>query len=314
MDIFSLIIVLLLLIFVFPFIGRKIYFLSTNKVLSIYLLSLAVFFAFNIAFVDNFKPTQIIEILAIYWRSTITFEWLFFYMFVFYFIGGIGFFGSLAEKAGELIEDSKLFSDLKKRTTPKTFIAYLLYGYCFAFGVYSGAESLIILLGVSYKSAFNFVLNILSYLQFKSPLIYIIGISLFSIKAFKYGYFSKEFWKYELTYEERRDTFLRYLRKFIVIFFYCWGVYLAVLLYYIDYFGLTTPFDYNDLDTLILVFYISLYLESIYFFKNKQNLVHHLKVQQKDYKKKVDESIELSGKVEQKEKDWDFDEEDIKFV
>jgi len=314
-KLFSLLVSLSIIFFVLPIVGKKIYNLSTRKVIGIYLLTLLGLFFFILIFIDSYDLTQCLEICSIYWNSIISMEILFYFMGAFYLIGGIGFFGSIAEKSGEITEDLNLLSKIEPRNNVKAYFSQLLYGYCFAFGLYSGLEIIFILLGVKFKPQFNFIGNIINYLQFKSIFIYIIGMTLFSIKAFKYGYFSKEFWKYELSYKERRNTWYRYLRKFIVVFFYFWGVYLSILLYYIDYFHLITPFEYNDLDMLLLIFYLSVYIESFYFYTNKKKLIHHLQVKKEDYKVKIDKTIQIAGSSEfEKEKNSNIDENDLKFV
>ncbi|MBD3352249.1 MAG: hypothetical protein GF364_12250 [Candidatus Lokiarchaeota archaeon] len=258
------------------------------------MIGIAALFAVNLAFTESFNPTQTVDIFIIYFNLIISFEILFIFMFFFYGTGGLGIVGSLFEKSSEMIEDANLFSDLKKHTTPKAFISYLIYGYVFVFGIFAGNKVLMILLGMEYKIAFLWFEEIFITLQFESTLIIILGITLFSIKAFKHGYFSKEYWKSNLTYDERRSTWYRYLRKFIVVFLYSWGIYTAFISYFIEIFGLSTPFEYGGIDSLLLVFYLAALLQSIYFFKNKTEVVSPLKTQQDDFKKKVDETIQIA--------------------
>jgi hypothetical protein len=60
-----------------------------------------------------------------------------------------------------------------------------------------------------------------------------------------------------------------------------------------------------------LVFYLALLIESLYFYKNKANIVHHLKIKQKDFAKKVDNTIKVE---DEKPKKDPFLDEDIKFT
>lgn len=311
MEIYYTLIGIFLIIAVFPTIGKRIYKSSTKRLMSVYLISISVLCLLTIVFAGSFDPNNAVEIFSIYINLTSDVEILFFFMLGFYITGGLGLFGSLAELSSETIEDSNLFANLKKKASPKAFLSYLVYGYLFVLGIYSAAKIFTILLGIEIKPELIFFQNILLGLQFESLLLVILGITLWNIKAFKFGYFSKEYWKSGLSYQQTRDTWYRYLRKFIVVFFYSWGIYVACITYIIEVFSLSTPFNYGDFDTIQIVYYFAILLESIYFYKNKMKIVEHLKVQQKDFAKKEDKSIKVEEE-KQNQKDPLLD-EDIKF-
>lgn len=311
MELYFTLIGILLIILVFPTLGKKIYKFSTRKLLFIYLISISILCLLNIVFAGSFDPNNTVEILAIYINLTSDVEILFFFMLGFYITGGLGLFGSLAEISSETIEDSFLFANLKKKASPKAYFSYMIYGYLFALGVYSASKIFIILLGIEIRPELIFFKDIFLGLQFESIILVIIGITLWSIKSFKYGYFSKEYWKSGLSYQQTRDTWYRYLRKFIVVFFYSWGIYVACITYIIEAYHLTTPFNYGDFDTIQIIYYFSILFESIYFYKNKGKIVEHLRVQQKDFAKKEDKSLKVEEEV--KPTKDPFLDEDIKF-
>jgi hypothetical protein len=196
-----------------------------------------------------------------------------------------------------------MFTDLKKRTKLKEYFLFLIYGYLFFFSIYSAVEIMTILLGVSFKPEFGIINNFLLAFQFESVYVVILGISLYNLKAFMFGYFSKEFWRSQLSFKELEQTPLRYFRKFTAIFFFVFSTYMAIIMFFIDIYNLTSPFGEYGQTSLLLVFFVFSTLESLYFYKNRHKLVEQLKIQADGYKKKVDENIMV-------EKD---DEDEIKF-
>lgn len=312
MDIIYIIIAIALVFLLFPYLGRKLYHLNQRKFFSIYLIGIGIMFTVNVAFSNTFDPSQSVEIISIYWERIVNIDLLFIFIVFFYTTGGLGLVGSLAELSSEWIEDVNLYSDLKKHTTPKAYIFYLIYGYIVIFSMYAPAKFLMILLGIEYNPAYAGIETLFNALQFESTFIVILGITLFSIKAFKLGYTSKDYWKTNLTYEERRATWYRYVRKFFVVFIYSWGVYIACILYFIEIFSLTPPFEYGGLEAMHLLFYLCGFIESIYFYTHKTELVAALKTEDEDYKKKEDESIIIEEEEPEEEK-LPFDDDEIKF-
>jgi hypothetical protein len=288
----ALIVAIVILLTLIPFIGRKIYLLETKILLSIFFIGLGAMVGFNIGF--SYWPFNLnlpVEIGVVF-RDQILSTNVFFFgaMLIFYIFGGIGFVGSIAEKTSELIEEVKLFSDLKKRTSFKSYLLFLFYGYIFIFGIFSANKVISLLLGIEFRPVF-FGIREFYFILFENVYIVIIGISLYNIKAFKFGYFSREFWKQNLSFKERENTLVRYLRKFLVIFFFVWAVYTAVIIFLIDIYEISSPFGEYGPETLQLVFYSFSFIEIIYFYMNKEKLVDPLRVQDKDFKKKIDENI-----------------------
>ena len=288
----ALIIAIIVMLTLIPFIGRKIYLLETRKLFSIFFIAIGAMVGFNIGFsIMPFNLNLPVEIGFVFWNQIFSINVFFFgAMLIFYIFGGIGFVGSIAEKSSELIEEVKLFSDLKKRTSLKSYMLFLIYGYIFVFGIFSANKVITLLLGIEFMPIF-YGIREFYFLLFENVYIVVVGISLYNIKAFKYGYFSREFWKQNLSFKERENTLIRYLRKFLVIFFFVWAIYTAIIIFFIDIHEIISPFGHYGPETLQLVFYSFSFAESIYFYKNKEKLVDPLRIQDKDFKKKVDDNI-----------------------
>lgn len=297
------IIALIVVFTIFPVLGRKVYGISSRKVLTFYFIGVGLLFAFIMIF-STFDPEISIQIIETYQTQIFSGNSVFFsVLLIFYAFGGIGFIGSLAERTSELIEEVNMFADLKKRTKFKEYFLFLIYGYLFVFSIYSAVEVMTILLGVGFKLEFKIMKDFFLTFQFESIYVFILGISLYNLKAFKFGYFSKEFWRSQLSFRELESSAWRYLRKFSAIFFFVFSTYMAIIMFFIDFYNLTSPFGEYGQTSLLLVFFIFSTLESLYFYKNKHKLVEQLKIQDKDFKKKVDENILLEND----------DEDEIKF-
>ncbi|MCP4760444.1 MAG: hypothetical protein GY870_01600 [archaeon] len=300
MPLIHTIIALIIIIIIFPVIGKKIYQLNSKKTLFPFSISIGVLFGIIMVFSSPIDLTRPAIIISIYLDHLIPFNFFFVLILVFYVLGGLGFIGSLSEFSGEIIEDINLFTEIKKRTTPKSYLMYLIYGYVFSLGVYSANMIFRILLGIE----FNFVDIQLTIdaLFFESILIQIVGISLYFVKAFTLGFFSREFFRGNLSYKETERTFLRYIRKLIVIFFFVWGNYLFIILFFIETLNIPDPFGSYAIESLKLFFFLSCFIECLYFYRNRDSLIDQRKMKSEDFKQKIDKDIKL-----------DTDTDEIKF-
>ena len=295
----------------FRFLGRFLYVLKNKvgRLLSIYFIGIAGFFALNIILSNyplNLKYTidivnQLKEIKIVYVLSLIL-----------YFLGGFGLFGSVAEKSVEILEDINLLSTLERRKSQlKRYFMYILYGYVFTFSVYALARILLIILGVTYK--YDWQEKVYTALGFESPLLVLVGTSLFLLKSFNYGIISRGgYWK-SLSHAETEDTAWSIFRKLIIIFLFVWAVYISFILFFVQIFRLetslftATPLNYDStkliLHSLQLIFYITTTIQTLYFLTHIYKIVSSLKSVDPNFKKKIDESIKI-------EEDQD---DDIKF-
>jgi hypothetical protein len=297
LEIYYYIIAIVIIFFVFPYLGKRIYPLKTKRLISIYMIGVGVLFAINMIFSDSIDAERGGVIINIYFTQFLSANMIFIFIVLFFFFGGVGFFGSLAEKSSEVIEDLNLFTDLKRRTSPKAYIMYLVYGYTFIFGIFALNKVFLIILGVTYKPEFIGLEYIFQALQMESLWVVIIGISLFCLKSFKYGYFSKEFWKTNVPYSQMAPKWYRFIRKATVIFMFVWANYVALMIIIIDIFSLTSPFGtYGGLDAMQLVFYTASFIQSLYFYTNMEKIVDPLKVNASDFKKKIDKNIKVDDK------------------
>ncbi|MHA1111137.1 MAG: hypothetical protein ACTSRE_08540, partial [Promethearchaeota archaeon] len=188
---------------------------------------------------------------------------------------------------------------------------YLFYGYVFVFSVYALSRILLIGLGVTYK--FPWQEQLYAALGFENVLLVLVGSSLFLLKCFNFGIFSREYWK-SLSIEESEDNTWRILRKLIIIFIFVWAVYITFILFFVQLFELETSLftiytlSYTETEPIIhslqLVFYFTTVFQTLYFFSHMYKLVSSLKSVDPNFKKKVDETIKI---------DDDDDDDDIKF-
>ncbi|MBN2156336.1 MAG: hypothetical protein JW776_09845 [Candidatus Lokiarchaeota archaeon] len=294
----------------FPFLGRLLYLIKNRlgRVLSIYFLGVAGFFALNMILSDEINIRYSVEIF----NQLKGVKIVYIISLILYFLGGFGFFGSLAERSMERLEEIHLLSTLERRRSwIKQYFLYVIYGYVFAFSVYALTRILLIILGVSYK--FVWQQKMYTILGFESVILVLIGASLFLLKSFNYGFFSREYWK-NPGFVESEDNAWRLLRKLFIIFLYVWAVYIASILFFVQIFKLETSLftsiqlTYETAQPIIhslqFVFYITTTMQALYFFTHIYKLVSPLKSADPNYKKKVDESIKI---------DLDDDDDEIKF-
>ena len=305
------IIIALGLIFVaFPFVGRLLYIFKNRlgRLLSVYFIGVAGFFALNMILSES--PLNISYIVDIIFQLK-EIKFVYILSLILYFFGGFGLFGSISEKSVEILEEVDLLSTLERRKSLiKQYFMYLFYGYVFLFSVYALSRILLIGLGVTYK--FPWQQQLYTALGFENVLIVLVGFSLFLLKCFNFGIFSREYWK-SLSVEESEDNAWRILRKLVIIFLFVWAVYIAFILFFVQIFGLETSLftastlTYGEtvpiINSLQLVFYITMVFQTLYFFSHMYKLVSSLKSVDPNFKKKVDETIKID----------DDDDDDIKF-
>jgi hypothetical protein len=218
-----------------------------------------------------------------------------------FFLGGFGFFGSIAEKSAEILEEIDLLSTLeRRRKVVKQYFMYVLYGYVFIFSVYSFSKILLIIMGLPTPQLI--LESIYTALGFESILTVLAGTTLFLLKSFNYGVFSREYWK-SLSQEESEDTTWRTLRRLFIIFLFVWAVYISFIVFFVEIFQLQTSLftsstlTYEDTQPIIhslkLVFYITTTIQSMYFYTHIYKLVSALKSVDPNFKKKVDSTIKI---------------------
>jgi hypothetical protein len=144
-------------------------------------------------------------------------------------------------------------------------------------------------------------------LGFESVLLVLVGSSLFFLKCFNYGLFSREYHK-SLSAEESEDTTWRTLRKLFIIFIFVWAVYISFIVFFVQIFTLDTslftanPLIFDEtvpiIHSLQIVFYITTTFQTLYFFTHIYKLVSSLKSVDPNFKKKVDDSIVVNEDTE----------------
>jgi hypothetical protein len=298
-DLPIIIIAPVLILVAFPFLGRLLYIFKNRigRLLSVYFLSFAAFFALNMILSDEINLMYIVDIF----NQLKGIKFVYILSLILYFIAGFGLFGSVSERSVEVLEDANLTSTLeRRRSLIKQYLMYLFYGYVFAFSVYALTRIVLIGLGVSYK--FPWQQKLYMALGFENVLLVLVGAALFLLKCFNYGIFSREYWK-TLSVEESEDTTWRVFRKLIIIFVFVWAVYITFILFFVQIFRLETSLftasilTYNEtvpiFNSLHLVFYITTVFQTLYFFSNMYKLVSSLKSVDPNFKKKVDTSIKI---------------------
>lgn len=306
------IIIALGLIFVaFPFLGRLLYIFKNRigRLLSVYFIGVAGFLALNMILSEtHLNITYIVDII----NQLNGIKFVYILSLILYFFGGFGLFGSIAEKSVEVLEEVDLLSTLERRKSwIKQYFMYLFYGYVFLFSVYALTRIFLIGLGVTYK--FPWQEQLYTALGFENVLLVLVGSSLFLLKCFNFGIFSREYWK-SLSAEESEDNTWRIFRKLIIIFIFVWAVYITFILFFVQIFKLETSLftasslSYQEtipvINSLQLVFYLTTVFQTLYFFSHMYKLVSSLKSVDPNFKKKVDDSIKIND---------DEDDDDIKF-
>ena len=300
-PIYIIIIAIGLIFGVFPFLGRLIYIIKhkVGRLLSVYFLCVAALFALGMILSDSINLNYTVEIF----KQLNGFKFVYIASLFLYFFAGFGFFGSLAEKSVEILEEIDLLSTLEKRKSLlKQYLMYVIFGYVFVFCAYALSKLLLLLLGVV-TSKYIWETQLFTALGFESVVLVSIGVFLFLLKSFNYGVFSRENWK-SLSAEESEDTTWRISRKLIIIFIFIWAIYTLVIVFFVQYFSLGTSLFTNDVLTyettipifhsLQIAFYLTTTIQTLYFLTHIYKLVSALKSVDPNFKKKVDNSIKIN--------------------
>ncbi|MHA1819518.1 MAG: hypothetical protein ACTSU2_10570 [Promethearchaeota archaeon] len=322
MNLLALIISVSIIFAVIPFIGNKIYEVKSDnkRFFTFYLITMIIFLVLRILFssqIDLSKAEELINIFVVEMFSR-SFNSTFVLIILFYLMAGIGFFGGVTEKSAEGIEEMKLYSNLKTgRFNIKAYFFYIGFGYTFLYSSYSFSAILTYLLGLQYKPEFILIQETFSILQFnQSILIAVIGISLYSYKSFKYGFFYKEFFNRHPDTKRIAPTWPHILRRTFVIFLFVIGNYMAIMITIIYRYNLSNPIGpHVALDSMQLIFYIFVLFESLYFYTHMNKVVDELKISEdekdkkkgKKYKEKVFDEKALEETLPQIKEDEEFD-------
>jgi hypothetical protein len=298
-DTYIIFIAIGLILGVFPFVGRLMYVIKhkVGRLLSVYFLGVVGLFGLNMILYE--PPINLQYTLEIF-NLLKGIKFVYILSIILFFFGGFGLFGSIAEKSFEVLEEIDLLSTLERRKSIlKQYFGYLFFGYVFVFSVYALSKLLLLLLGVTPNT---WLMELYTSLGFESVFLVLVGTSLFLLKSFKYGVFSREFHK-NLSVEESEDTAWRTTRKLVIIFVFVWAVYITFILFFIQIFKLETQLFTGVLlsyiaaepifHSLQIVFYITTTFQTLYFLTHIYKLVSSLKSVDPNYKKKVDETIKI---------------------
>jgi hypothetical protein len=283
-PVLNIILGLVIIVGLCPFLGRKLYKMKKKKLLTIFMIFSILFLI--PAFLLSTHATWDVIVLNIknYFDGVFHFEWTIIFTLITFITSGIGIVGGILEYSGEHTESEEAYQKFHNMAPVKIYFYSLMYGYIFIFAIFSFNAFISILLIWDYSEIHIFLIDFITVLQFSNIVIVIFGNILFSIKSFRYGIFSAEFYRSEFhpSVADLKGT-QREIRHIIACVVGTIGIYCCGLIYLLE----KNPSSTLDLSFGRFFFYLAAFLEAIIFFAYKDKFIDQLKPLKQQYELKV---------------------------
>ncbi|WP_457559615.1 hypothetical protein [Candidatus Harpocratesius sp.] len=285
-SIWILLLIILIVGIICPILGR-IFYKMENKIIFFVYLIVSIILTIVIYFLTSHPNWDtVLNNIEIYFQNLVQFKTGYVFSFIVYILAGFGIIGGTLEYVGEQTESAEAYKKYKWSAPIVLYFSYLVYGYIFIFAVYSFSQFLTFFFLWEYPvhtTGFeDFILNI----QFHSTILVSIGIFLFTIKAFRFGIFSFEFYRSEFHPSVANIGPIRKeIRRNVALIMGAIGLFVSIWIYVIENY---TP---NDPGVNIAFgksfFFFAASIEAILFYLLKDRFVDQLKPMDKQYEIKV---------------------------
>ena len=284
-NIWVLLLIILVIMVISPFLGRILYKMDNKRVFLFYIL-ISTGMTVLIYFLTDHPGWSTAEAnIREYFQNIIRFRTAYVFSFLTYIIGGFGIIGGTLEYAGERTETAEAYKKYKKSAPVILYFSYLIFGYIFLFAVYSFSQFLTLFFQWEYSANMAEVESFFANIQFHNTIFVSIGILLFTIKAFRYGVFSIEFYRSEF-HPSVADLgpIRKEIRRNIACVIGVMGFFVSIWLYVIENFPTTAD---ENIEFGKSFFFLAATLQAILFYLLKDRFVDQLKPLSKQYEIKV---------------------------
>ncbi len=284
-NIWVLILIILTITVISPFLGRIFYKMDNKRVFLFYFIISTGVTVLIYLLTDHPGWSSAEANIGEYFQNLIRFRTAYVFSFLTYIIGGFGIIGGTLEYAGEQTESAEAYKKYKRSAPIILYFSYLIYGYIFLFAVYSFSRFLTLFFQWEYSANLTEVESFFANMQFHNSIFVGVGFLLFTIKAFRFGVFSIEFYRSEF-HPSVAD--LGPIRKEIRRNFACilgaMGLFVSVWVYIIENFptGVEENIAFGK-----SFYYLAATLQAIIFYLLKDRFVDQLKPLAKQFEIKV---------------------------
>lgn len=268
-----------------PILGRIFYKMENRPLFVIYIIVSALFTLLIYFLTDHPGWNSAADNIALYFQNLIKFKTAYVFSFLTYIFAGFGIIGGTLEYAGERTESAEAYKKYKKTAPIILYFSYLIYGYIFLFAVYSFSQFLTIFFQWEYSPNVTYVGEFLNNVQFHNAIIVSIGSLLFTIKAFRFGVLSFEFYRSEF-HPSVADIgpVRKEIRRNFALIVGAIGIFVSIWVYIIENNATTEP---QNIVFGKCFFFLAATIEAILFYLLKDRFVDQLKPLDKQYEIKV---------------------------
>ncbi len=293
---------LILLIFIFfPLLGQSLYKLKNSTLFTIYLIFSIGFSIIIYLLASHTSWNDISNMWESYFSNLFRLKLTYVFSLSIFIIAGIGFIGGILEFVGEQTETANAYKKYDKFSPIKLYFYFQLYGYIFVFAIFAFSQFLTSLLFWEFSDEnIRFLFDILLY---HNAIIASVGIILYSMKVFRYGFLSIEFYRSEFHPSVvNAGPKIKMFRQFMAFILCPIGLYITVLM-------LLLIKDTPDRDANLIIgktfFFLATIIHSILFYLLKDKFIDQLKPIRDQYELKVG-----SGPTSESEKEKSLKESD----
>lgn len=305
-NVWGIIITLIIVLIGCPILGKFLYKRENKVVFLIYAIISILITLLTYFFTIHASTAEIGENITLYFTEIIHFKWLYILSFLTYILSGVGIIGGVLEYIGEKTESADAYKKYDKFAFLKLYMNFIVYGYVFLFAVFALSQFLAIFLQWEYSNPL--FVSILDYILFHNIFLTIIGTLLYSIKTFRFGLFSIEFYRSEFHPSVTNiGPKLKGFRRFFAIFIGTIGIYVSSMVYFLEKYPNTVG---ENVTFGRSFFFLFATIQAILFYSLKDRFVDQLKPISKQYELKVG-----SGPLtkEQKDETLKDSEEELRF-
>lgn len=285
-SIWILLLIILVVGVVCPILGR-IFYKMENKIIFFVYIGISAIITLIIYFItDHPESTAVLDNIENYFYNLIRFKSAYVFSFIIYILAGFGIIGGTLELAAEKTESAEAYKKYKWTAPIVLYFSYLIYGYVFIFAVYSFSQFMTFFFLWEYPIHTTWFEDFIVNIQFHSTILVSIGVLLFTIKAFRFGIFSFEFYRSEFHPSVANIGPIRKeIRRNIACILGAIGLFVSVWIYVIENYPTNDPNDNIAFGKSF--FFLAATIEAILFYLLKDRFVDQLKPLDKQYEIKV---------------------------
>jgi hypothetical protein len=266
-----------------PFLGRFVYNKTRKHTLLIYVIT-ALSLSLIIFFLTIHSSWEVISTnFMAYFAELISLPYLF--TFITYIIAGLGLIGGILEYMGEHTESAEVYKRYHKSTPIKLYFFFLADGFIFLVAIFVVPLFLIELLQWEFFPSLLLFHDLLYMFHVLELFLMILGSLLMTLKIFRFGVFSMEFYRSEFDPKVSEvGSARRGSRRLFGCVFGAFTLYACGMAFLFNFYP---PTNGGNIAYGKVFFYFAAGVEAIIFYAFKERFIDQLKPIKKQYELKV---------------------------